>query len=144
VPYRATAALAIVLMLCALVLPAYMVPWESDPDETYAYRGFDALIFGWAAVFSGINFAWLANPPWLWGAARLVRGLPPNLWASLLGVALSAFALESFDAFRLDDTAGDVARPTLGATLFVASNVVVALAAIVAQLLRLQAQPSRQ
>jgi len=131
-------------MLCALVFPVYVVPWESDPDETYAYRGFEALIFGWAAVLSGINFAWLANPLWVWGVVRMVRGLPPSLWASLLGVALSIFALEPFEAYRLDDTAGDVARPTLGAAIFVTSNAVIALAAIASLFRQMRAQSSRQ
>jgi len=123
------------LFAYALAVPTYEVPYEADPDQRYFYSGMEALLLGWGAFY--VNPAWFANPLWVWSIWRMLSAQAPNIWASIIGLGLASFALTPLEAYHLDDTAGDVARPLLGAKVWVGTNLLVAVTAMVAGLTNL-------
>jgi hypothetical protein len=125
---RIAGALSIALWLVSLFLTCYAVRHDeigTSDWATVAYmRGWELLFFGWFGSLYG-EFAWFANPCWLWNTVLMMQGRRPNPYVAAIGLVLAATALHSFhyDAVLDDHGANGPFHPHAGAYVWAASLV---------------------
>ena len=135
------------LWIGALALPGLVTPIEGDWGHAMALQdvyGWELLLLGWAGPlqYAEQNYAWFANPLWLWCVWSMWGGRAPNPGVAIVGAFLALTGLTpTHIEFGDDHGVNGQSHPGVGAYVWIAAFAPIVAARLAGWYWWLRSQP---